>query len=125
MSATETITLPKADYEALLDRLEDAEDALTIKRFRGAIEEQGWEQATKDCLPAALVERKLQGEHPVRIWREHRKLNLRALGERANIPASYISEIENYLKPGSVSAYFKIARALDCRSTRFLPEIVD
>jgi len=125
MSGTDTITLPKADYEALLDRLEDAEDALTIRRFRASVEEQGWDEATKDCLPAALVERKLLGEHPVKIWREHRKFSLRALGERAHIPASYISEIENHLKPGSVSAYFKIARALDLPIEAVLPEIVN
>ena len=121
MSGMETTTLPKAEYEALLDRLEDAEDALTVKHFRGSVAEKGWDEPTKDCLPATLVERKLQGEHPVRIWREHRKLNLRALGERANIPASTISEIENTLKPGS--PYFRIARALDLPIDAVLPEI--
>ncbi len=105
--------------------MEDADDLLAIKQFRNAVETQGLEAATKDCLPIALVERKLNGEHPVKIWREHRKLNLRALGERAKIPASYISEIENERKPGSVSAYSKIARALDLPIEAVLPEIVD
>ncbi len=67
MTVTETVTLPKAEYDALLDRLEDAEDALTIRQFRTTVRELGWEDATKDCLPAELVERKLKGEHPVRI----------------------------------------------------------
>jgi hypothetical protein len=125
MTVTETVTLPKAEYDALLDRLEDAEDALTIRQFRTTVRELGWEEATKDCLPAELVERKLKGEHPVRIWREHRKLSLRALGERAHIPASTISQIENTLKPGSVSAYSKTARALDLPIDAVLPEIVD
>ena len=125
MIEAETITLSRVEYDTLLDRLEDAEDALAIKQFRAAVETQGWEAATKDCLPIELVERKLNGEHPVKIWREHRKLNLRALGERAKIPSSYISEIENYLKPGSVSAYFKLARALELPIEAVLPEIVD
>lgn len=124
MTGTETITMPKAEYDALLERLEDAEDALAVKRFRTTVEEQGWEEATKDCLPIELVERKLRGEHPVKIWREQRNLSLRALAERANIPASYISEIENYLKPGSASAYFKLARALDLPIESVLPAIV-
>ena len=125
MSETETITLPRSEYDALLDRLEDAEDALTIRNFRAKVEEDGWDTATKDCLPVELVERKLNGEHPVRVWREHRKLSLRALGERANLPASYISEIENYLKPGSYSAYFKIAHAMDLPIDAVGPEVAE
>lgn len=124
MSEAETITLPRSEYDALLDRLEDAEDALTVKHFRATVEERGWDAATKDCVPVEVVERKLNGEHPVRAWRAYRKLSLRALGERANLPASYISEIENYLKPGSYSAYTKIAHAMDLSIDAVGPEVV-
>jgi hypothetical protein len=123
MDMTETITLPKAEYEAMVARLEDAEDALTVRGFRESVAAEGWETATRDCLPIALVERKLAGKHPIRIWREQRKLSLRALGEIAHIPASYISEIETYTKPGSVSAYAKIANALKLSIEDILPKI--
>ena len=125
MSEAETITLPRSEYDALLDRLEDAEDALTVKNFRAKVEDQGWDAATRDCVPVEVVERKLNGEHPVKAWREYRKLSLRALGERANLPASYISEIENYLKPGSYSAYLKIAHAMDLPIDAVGPEVVE
>jgi hypothetical protein len=124
MTETETITLPKAQYEALLNRLEDAEDALVVRQFRESVEAQGWDAATKDCLPIDLVERKLAGEHPVRIWREQRKLTLRALGELAHLPASYISEIENFTKPGSYTAFVKIARALDLPIESVGPDVI-
>ena len=124
MTATETITIPKAEYDALLDRLEEVEDALAVKHFRESVDTQGWEAAIKDCLPVDLVERKLAGEHPVRIWREQRKLTLRALGELAHLPASYISEIENFAKPGSYSAYAKIGRALDLPIEAVGPDVI-
>ena len=124
MTATETITLPKAEYDALLDRLEEAEDALAVKHFRESVDAQGWDAATKDCLPVDLVERKLAGEHPTRIWREQRKLTLRALGELAHLPPSYISEIENFAKPGSFSAYVKIGRALGLPPDAVGPDVI-
>lgn len=123
MDKAETITLPRAEYEAMMTRLEDAEDALAVKHFRDAVAVDGWDAATRDCLPIALVERKLAGEHPIRIWREQRKLSLRALGALASVPASYISEIENCAKPGSVAAYAKIARALRLSVEDILPEL--
>jgi hypothetical protein len=124
MTTAETITLPRAEYEALLDRLEEAEDALSVKQFSETVDAHGWEAAIKDCLPIDLVERKLAGEHPTRIWREQRKLTLRALAERAHLPASYISEIENFTKPGSYSAYVKIGRALGLPPDAVGPDVI-
>ena len=92
-----------------------------MKRSRTAVEERCWEEATKDCLPAELAERKLKGEHPSGSGANSAS-SVCALVGRANIPASYISEIENYLKPGSVSAYF--AFALDLPIEPVLLEIV-
>lgn len=124
MKEADTITLSRAEYDALIERLEDAEDALAIRRFRASVEAQGWEAATKDSLPIELVERKLAGEHPTRIWREQRGLSLRALAERAHLPASYLSEIENFAKPGSFTAFAKIGRALDLPIEAVGPDII-
>ncbi len=124
MREADTITLSRAEYEALIERLEDAEDALAVRRFRASVEAQGWEAATRDSLPIALVERKLAGEHPTRIWREQRGLSLRALAELAQLPASYVSEIENFAKPGSYSAYVKIGRALDLPVDAVGPDVI-
>jgi DNA-binding XRE family transcriptional regulator len=112
---TDTITLSKAEYEALLDRLEDAEDALTIRQFNADVAERGWDAVTRDCLPMALAERLVAGEHPVRLWREHRGMTGTRLAELSGVPQSYISNIEKSRKPGSVSALVKLAAALDVR----------
>ena len=65
-----------------------------------------------DGLPAALYRRLRAGEHPIRVWRAHRKISLNALAERASVARAYLSEIETGKKPGSVAALQRIARAL-------------
>ncbi len=112
MSDSDTITLSRAEYEALLDRLEDAEDALTLKKFEARIAEVGHTEATRNFLPAERVWRMLDGEHPLVIWREHRGLSGAALARLSGVPQSYVSEIETRKKPGSIDAMRKLATAL-------------
>jgi hypothetical protein len=112
MSETDTITLSRAEYEALLERLEDAEDLNTIKRFEARVAALGWEEATRNALPAELAWRLLDGAHPLGIWREHRKLSGAKLSALSGVPQSYISEIETRKKPGSLDAMAKLAQAL-------------
>jgi len=112
MSATDTVTLSRAEYEALLDRLEDAEDENAIKRFEARVAALGWEAATRNALPAERAWRLLDGAHPLAVWREHRKLSGAKLAALSGVPQSYISEIETGKKPGSLDAMAKLARAL-------------
>jgi hypothetical protein len=109
----DTITIPTVEYEALLARLEDAEDALAIRQFDAAVAANGFAATTRNHLPMELAERILDGEHPVRIRREHRKLSGARLAELSGVPQSYISDIEARKKPGSVAALGKLAKALD------------
>ena len=101
----EVVTMPRARYERLMEEMEELRD---IAAARKALAEKD----TAEYLPAELVMRELAGEHPVRIWREHRGLTLSALAEKAGLPHGYLSEIENGKKPGSVEAYRKLAAAL-------------
>lgn len=97
--------MTRAEYRALLERLEDVEDALIA---REAVQNRN----PDDYLPIELVERLHGGEHPIRIWRERRGLTLTALAERSGVPIGYLSEIETRKKPGSVAAFKKLATAL-------------
>lgn len=103
--ARDMVQVPRAEYEALLRRVEDLEDAREMQ----AAEVRG---LTPDALPAALVDRLLEGESPVRVWREHRGLTLAQLADQAGVGTSYISEIETKKKPGSVHALRALAQAL-------------
>lgn len=108
----DTVTLSRAEYEALLERAEDAEDRLALIQTRARREAIGEEAWLAECLPAELMRRMIEGESPVRIWREHRGLTGKALAETAGVQPGYLSEIETGKKPGSLDAMARIARAL-------------
>ncbi len=77
-----------------------------------------------DGLPAAEANRILRaGEHPLRVWREHRGLTMTALGKAAGVPQSYISEVEAGKKTGSVDFYRRTAAALGLLVDDLLPPV--
>ena len=69
---TETVTIPRAEYEAMQARLEDLDDILAAH-----------EAMTGATLPHDLAMRVISGEHPTRVWREYRGLSASALAEAA------------------------------------------
>ena len=109
---TDTVTLTRAEYEALHERLEDAEDNAFLDGIEAHERAIGKEKARADYLPAELVRRLIDGEHPVRVWRAYRGLSREALAAAAGIAPSYLTEIETRRKPGSFTALAKLAAAL-------------
>jgi ribosome-binding protein aMBF1 (putative translation factor) len=109
---SETVTLSRAEYEALLERIEEAEDLAAIAAAEAREAALGKEKARADHLPIELVRRLSAGEHPVRVWRAHRGLSREALAAAAGIAPNYLSEIETRRKPGSFGALAKLAAAL-------------
>jgi DNA-binding Xre family transcriptional regulator len=109
---TDTVTLTRAEYEALIERIEDAEDNAFLDSVEARELAIGKDNARADYLPADLVRRLMDGDHPVRVWRVHRGLGRDALAGAAGISPSYLSEIETRRKPGSFSALAKLAAAL-------------
>lgn len=98
------VVLPLADYEALVD----AADIAAADRVRTDIA-----AGHDELVPASIVNRLLDGESPIVVWREHRGLTAKALAEAAGISAGYLSEIESGSKPGGIATLGKIARALN------------
>lgn len=97
------VILPLADYEALLDQADIARALKVVANIAAGRDE---------LVPAAIVDRILDGENKVRVWRSHRGLSARELAEAAGLSAPYISEIESGKKEGSIAGMKKIAAAL-------------
>lgn len=117
----ETVTLRRADFEMMLEAVEDAEDTVALRGAETREKEVGKESARADHLPVELVMRLMAGEHPVRVWREHRDLSPQALADKAGVGRSYLVEIEGHKKPGSVAAYRRLASALGVAVDDLLP----
>ena len=104
MTEVDTITLRKADYDALLERLEDAEDRAIIAERRDS-----------PTLSLEAVKRHLDGESLVTLWREERGLSQRALAETAGISCSMLNEIEKGKKTPSLYMARALSEALGLR----------
>ena len=104
---TDTVTLRRADYQALLEAVEDAADVVALREAEAAVE-----RGESELLPIEMVERLIAGESPVRVWRSHRGMAAHELAKAADLAPSYVSEIENGRKPGSFDAMARLARAL-------------
>lgn len=108
----DTVTLRRADFDALIEALDDVEDTAALIAAGSREVEVGKQAARADHLAVEFVLRLVAGEHPVRIWREHRAVSSQTLAETAGISRSYIAEIEGHKKPGSIAAYRRMATAL-------------
>lgn len=106
-SGERMVVLPEADYLALVERLEDAEDIVSANAVLERIA-----RGEEELIPSAVVERLLDGVNPITVWREHRGMTISALAEKADLSQSYLSQIEAGRREGRVGVLGKIARAL-------------
>ncbi|MBO3761129.1 helix-turn-helix transcriptional regulator [Ciceribacter sp. L1K22] len=101
------VILSQEDYEALVEAAEMLEDVAAYDRFKEKLA-----KGEEELIPAEFVYRMMDGESPVRVWRDFRGLSAKDLAATAGISATYLSEIESKKKEGSISSLKKIARAL-------------
>ena len=106
------MTISRSDFDALIDAAENAEDIASVRAWNAYVALVGREAAIANTYTDAEAKGLLDGESPVRIWREKRSMTQQALAEAAAIPAGYLSEIESRGTVGSVAAYRALATAL-------------
>jgi transcriptional regulator with XRE-family HTH domain len=61
---------------------------------------------------AKVMERLVNGESPVRVWREYRGVSVEELAESAGIPADRLTEIENGQHEADPYTTISLAEAL-------------
>ena len=106
-SGEEMVVIPLAEYEALVEAAEDAEDIRIANEAKASLA-----AGEDELVPHDLAVRLLGVEHPVRIWREYRGLKVGELAAAAGKSQAYISQIEGGKREGSVSTMCALARAL-------------
>ena len=108
----DTVTVSRVDWLKLIEELEDAEDRAAVRERRTREELVGKEAARRDYLTGAEARRLIDGESPVKVWRGKRGLSQRELARAAKVSSSYLAEIETGRKPGSATALWQLASAL-------------
>ncbi len=107
MMTTETVTIPRAEYERLVSIAEDQIDREAVAAFDAA-----FARGEEELIPAIVLDRLLAGEPPLRVWREYRGLTQTALAEASGVHRVVIADIEAGRKRGSLDAHVRLARAL-------------
>ncbi|MEX2618290.1 MAG: helix-turn-helix transcriptional regulator [Alphaproteobacteria bacterium] len=66
-----------------------------------------------DPMPLAVMDRLLDGDHPLKVFRNHRGLSQKELAARTGLNATYLSQIETRKRGGSTRVYRLLAAALN------------
>lgn len=97
-------------YDLYLRLAEDAEMLQDIRDYDAlkALVERGEEE----LIPSEVVYAILEGENPIKVWREYRKLTQQQLAEAAGISTPYLSQIETSKRTGTTEVLTAIAKIL-------------
>ena len=99
--------IPYKDYLRLVEEAEMLNDVLGYDMAIEAVK-QG-----EELVPSEVAYAILDGESPIRVWREYRGYTQRQLSEAAGISKPYLSQIETGKRTGTTEVLSGIAKALD------------
>lgn len=103
----EWAVIPYEDYLQLVEQAEMLQDIRDYDATRAALE-----QGDEELIPSEVVYAILDGDHPIRVWREFRQMTQQELAERAGISVPYLSQLETGKRKGSLGVLNAIAEAL-------------
>ncbi|MGM0562546.1 MAG: helix-turn-helix transcriptional regulator [Pseudomonadota bacterium] len=104
---TDTVTIPREEYERLLRFAEDAADIAAYDRAIARLA-----NGQDELIPTEYANRIIDGDSPVRVFRHWRAMPQTALAETSGVNRVQIAEIEAGRKSGSVETIRKLADAL-------------
>lgn len=99
----EMVTITREEYDRLKMAAEDLAD---IRAYDKAMAEGG------ESIPSESVKRMIEGESPLRVYRDLRDLTQVQLSERSGVNRVQIANIESGKKSGSLETIKKLAAAL-------------
>lgn len=103
----DTVTIPRAEYRRLCAAEEDLSDIHAALAVQARID-----AGTEELVPESVACRLMDGEPPLRVWREYRGLTQAALSRAAGVSRVQIVEIEAGRRTGSVLTLRRLADAL-------------
>ena len=99
--------IPYKDYLRLVEEAEMLNDVLDYDMAIEAVK-QG-----EELVPSEVAYAILDGESPIRVWREYRGYTQQQLSEAAGISKPYLSQIETGKRTGTTEVLSGVAKALD------------
>jgi len=103
----EWAVIPYVDYLRLLEKAEILQDVRDYDLAIDAI------TSGEELIPSKVMYAVLDGENPIRVWREYRCLTQQQLAKMAGISKPYLSQIETGKRTGTTEVLSSIAQSLD------------
>jgi DNA-binding XRE family transcriptional regulator len=97
-------------YDLYAQLVEDADMLQAIRDFDDAKQAIANDE---ELIPAHVPYAIIDGDNPIKVWREYRGLTQKDLAQAAGISASYLSQIETGKREGTTAVLQAIARALN------------
>lgn len=104
----EYAVLPYALYLQLVENAEMLQDIRDYDEAKARIA-----SGEEELIPAHVTFAIIDGENPVKMWREYRGLSQAELAQAAGISTAYLSQIETGKRVGKTAVLQSIARALN------------
>jgi DNA-binding XRE family transcriptional regulator len=112
----EWAVVPYGTYLHLVEQAEMLQDVQNYDIVKAAIERGDDELISSDVVYAIL-----DGENPIKVWREYRGLSQQGLAKNAGISVPYISQLETNKRKGSLEVLSAIAKALKVSLENIVP----
>jgi DNA-binding XRE family transcriptional regulator len=104
----EWAVLPYETYLELVEQAEMLQDVQDYDAVKAALA-----RGEEELIPSEVVHALLNGENPIKVWRNYRGLAQPELAERAGVSVPYLSQLETGKRRGSLEVLNAIARALN------------
>ena len=106
-------------YETYLQLVEQAEMLLDVQDYDVA--KAALERGDDELIPGSVVYAILDGDNPIKVWREYRGLSQQDVAEKAGISVPYLSQLETNKRKGSLEVLSAIAKALEVSLENIVP----
>lgn len=106
-------------YETYLQLVEKAEMLQDVQDYDSA--KAALERGEDELVPSDVIYAILDGENPIKAWREYRGLSQQETAQKAGISVLYLSQLEKNKRKGSLDVLTAIARVLSVSLEQIVP----
>jgi DNA-binding XRE family transcriptional regulator len=99
--------IPYETYLKLIEKAEMLQDVQDYDRVKAYLE-----RGDDELIPSGVVYAILDGENPIKVWREYRGMSQQKTAENAGISVPYLSQLETNKRKGSLDVLSAIAKVL-------------
>ena len=104
----EWAVVPYEEYQRLVAEAEMLQDVRDYDEVKLALA-----NGAEELIPSEVTYALLDGENPIRVWRDYRGLTQQQVADEAGISKPYLSQLESGQRKGSAEVLAAVSRALN------------